>query len=83
MFESFKNNYDNENSFEKGPESLEKKEFYKFKNYHFVYKDNFKNREVVFECDADNIEEADELLKESTGIVAKDKNNIGCSFEEN
>jgi hypothetical protein len=46
----------------------------------FIYRDNFKNREVVFECEAESITEADKLLKDSTGIDAYTTNNISCEI---
>ena len=45
---------------------------------HYIYFDYMKDREIVFECDAVNILEADELLLKATGIVASKANNIGC-----
>ncbi|HPL92898.1 MAG TPA: hypothetical protein PLB38_01280 [bacterium] len=46
---------------------------------HFTYFDYFKNREVIFECDAKGILEADELYKKATGKDPAKQSDVGCT----
>lgn len=48
----------------------------------FIYRDNFKDREVVFECEASGILEADQMYKEKTGNDVSRQAHIACSIEE-
>ena len=45
---------------------------------HYTYFDNNDGRKVIFECDAEGILEADDLLFKATGIVAAKECSIGC-----
>ena len=47
---------------------------------HYTYMDYKDRKKVIFECDAMDILEADELLFKATGIVATKANNIGCAI---
>lgn len=56
-------------------------------NRKFTYRDNREKDskgfgKVIFECDARNIIEADELYKKATGQNPECQNYIGCSIEE-
>jgi len=48
----------------------------------FTYKDNKKNGEVVFECYADSISEADLMYKEAIGQIVMKQPYIGCIVEK-
>ena len=48
----------------------------------FIYRDNSANREVIFECIAKDILEADKLYEEKTGKNPEKQNNVGCSIEK-
>jgi hypothetical protein len=71
MFE-FESNYTKE----AGKEELE--------HMHFTYVDNtdYPKVEVVFECDATNILEADALYKEATGKDVRTQPVIGCQISK-
>jgi len=48
----------------------------------FIYSDNSKQPLVIiFECDAENIVEADEKLKMATGKIAVKIPSIGCQVK--
>lgn len=47
---------------------------------HYTYLDYKDKRKVIFECDAEDIQQADELLLKATGIVAAKENWIGCGI---
>lgn len=49
----------------------------------FIYRDNFKNREIVFECFAKDILEADKLFEEMTGLNIVKNSNIACEIINN
>lgn len=46
---------------------------------HFTYFNYLKNREVIFECDAKGILEADELYKKETGKDPAKQSDVGCT----
>jgi len=46
---------------------------------HFTYFNYLKKRELIFECDAKNILEADELYKKETGEDPAKQSNVGCT----
>lgn len=49
--------------------------------WHYTYTNNdISDRPKIFECDADNIEEADRQYAEKMGINPDRQNHIGCSF---
>ena len=47
----------------------------------YTYFDYTKDREVLFECEAEDILEADKKLFEATGKIASKESNIGCDFK--
>lgn len=63
---------------------------YTYWNRSPAWKNNYVGYEIngvavgkaVFECDANNILEADEKLKAVTGIIAVACYDVWCSFEE-
>jgi ribA/ribD-fused uncharacterized protein len=48
----------------------------------FIYRDNFQDGKVVFECTAKDILEADERYKIETGQDVSRQTNIGCVVEK-
>ena len=48
---------------------------------HYVYIDYNNGRQIIFECDANGILEADGFLFKATGIVASKESNIGCIIQ--
>lgn len=48
--------------------------------YKYIYVNNSKDREVVFECEAEDILEADKKYTAATGHDPRKQNNIGCSI---
>ena len=48
----------------------------------FVYVDYNKNREVIFECVAKSINEADAAYQEKTGQNPSKQNHVGCYMEK-
>jgi len=48
----------------------------------YTYRDNSAGSEVVFECVAKDILEADELYQTKTGKNPEKQNHIGCSIEK-
>ncbi len=49
---------------------------------HYTYINYNEKRRVVFECDAERIQDADNLLLAATGIEAVKATNIGCIIED-
>ncbi|MDP1689053.1 MAG: hypothetical protein Q8L47_02895 [bacterium] len=47
--------------------------------YTYTYTD-YKSKEIIFECVADDILEADKKYIDTTGHDPKKQNNIGCSI---
>ncbi len=52
------------------------KEFYSYSYF------DYKSKEIVFECVAEDILEADKKYMEVTGSDPRKQNNIGCSIKE-
>jgi hypothetical protein len=48
----------------------------------YTYRDNSAGSEVVFECVARDILEADKLYQEKTGKSPEKQNHIGCFIEK-
>lgn len=48
----------------------------------FTYRDNLAGGEIVFECIAEDILEADRLYQEKTGKNPENQSHIGCSIEK-
>ena len=66
-------------SMETGPEDINSKEKEVSK---FVYRDNFSDGKIIFECESDGIINADELYKKATGNDPKKQSHVGCSIEK-
>ena len=49
--------------------------------YTYTYTD-YKSKEIIFECIAEDILEADKKYMETTGNDPSKQNNIGCSIKE-
>lgn len=47
----------------------------------FIYRDNFQDRKVIFECEAMNITEADEKYKQVIGQDVSKQPHIACAIE--
>lgn len=58
------------------------KELNKEDSRHFTYVNYLKNREVIFECEAKNILEADELYKKAIGKDPAKQSDVGCTVEK-
>lgn len=52
------------------------------RHYKYVDNSNYPEVETVFECDALNIEEADEQYKEATGKDVRKQPAIGCQISK-
>ncbi len=48
----------------------------------YTYCDNSAKGEVIFECVAENILEADKLYEAATGKNPEKQNHVGCSVEK-
>jgi hypothetical protein len=48
----------------------------------YIYRDNSAGGEIIFECTARCILEADKLYEEKTGNNPEKQNHVGCSIEK-
>lgn len=48
----------------------------------FIYRNNHQDRQVVFECIAENILEADVMYEKEIGKDVSKQPHIACSFEK-
>ena len=67
------------------PDSIERRESKEKLNENlrkFIYQDNHDNRKIIFECLAENINEADKLYEEKTGIKPEKQSHIACEIKK-
>jgi hypothetical protein len=48
----------------------------------YIYRDNTAASQILFECTAKNILEADKMYQEKTGQKPEQQGHVGCSVEK-